>query len=399
MNCFFPRSWRLPLAAVLGMSLLTSSALARIRLVTLPARERVEVQLENQQATLIEEERIVPLIKGSNQIDFSWANTQINPDTIVLRVLGPGDGKALEANVIAVNYPPAEQALVWDVSASRSGSARVRISYILGGLNRSFAYRAVANQTESELELRQYIRVHNFAQENYGDVTLNIGHGQTLDRPMGRNETRELLVAQTAGIPIEKTYTCNVSEYGYSDQPKNRLAVPMHYVINNDADHKLGLAPLPYGKVRIFQEDSRGTRAFIGEDWGQATPRKKAMKLALGQAQDVIVERKIIDRKRTTLGANMYRQEVTIQYEIQNTKDKPIKLQVKEAIGHLQNELGIPQNKQPSWTIGNKTTLPTLLKDETDLYTVSHEASLPARDGDETEKKMYRLHLVFDSVF
>ena len=64
-------------------------ALARIKLITLPVRERVEIQLDHESATLVEEERIVPLVKGENQVDFSWANTQIDPNTIVFRVVGP----------------------------------------------------------------------------------------------------------------------------------------------------------------------------------------------------------------------------------------------------------------------------------------------------------------------
>ena len=47
------------------------AAHARIKLITLPVRERVEVQLDHEQATLVEEERIVPLVKGENQVDFS----------------------------------------------------------------------------------------------------------------------------------------------------------------------------------------------------------------------------------------------------------------------------------------------------------------------------------------
>src|SRR5271166_3473942 len=106
---------------------------ARIILMTLPVRERVEIQLDNPGATLVEEERIVPLVKGENKVDFSWANTQINPDTIVFRVIGPAEDKKLRDNkldvkVVSVSYPPNEAALVWTVGASDSGSARVRIS-------------------------------------------------------------------------------------------------------------------------------------------------------------------------------------------------------------------------------------------------------------------------------
>ena len=74
-------SWRPPCRR------LPSTALARIKLITLPVRERVEIQLDNPNATLVEEERIVPLVKGVNQVDFSWANTQIDPNTIVFRVI------------------------------------------------------------------------------------------------------------------------------------------------------------------------------------------------------------------------------------------------------------------------------------------------------------------------
>jgi len=85
------------------VALLPDVAQARVKLITLPVRERVEVQLDHPQATLVEEERIVPLVKGPNQVDFSWANTAIDPETILLRVLAPADGDALEAKVLSVS--------------------------------------------------------------------------------------------------------------------------------------------------------------------------------------------------------------------------------------------------------------------------------------------------------
>src|SRR5580700_5750949 len=152
------RSRNLPFWLALAViSALPATALARIKLITLPVRERVEIQLDNPNATLVEEERIVPLVKGVNQVDFSWANTQIDPGTIVFRVLGGIDGSAkgaakeaeqkagpLDVKVLSVSYPPNEASLVWQVSSNGSGSARVRISYLLGNLTKSFNYRAVA---------------------------------------------------------------------------------------------------------------------------------------------------------------------------------------------------------------------------------------------------------------
>ena len=58
---------------------------------------------------------------------------------------------------------------------------------------------------------------------------------------------------------MRKTYTCDPQEFGYLDQPQNKLRVPMHYVLKNDKADNLGAAPLPYGKVRIFIEgDGQG---------------------------------------------------------------------------------------------------------------------------------------------
>ncbi|MBM4092403.1 MAG: hypothetical protein FJ276_23710 [Planctomycetes bacterium] len=103
-------------------------AFGRIKLITLPVRQRVEIQLDHPDATLVEEERIVPLVEGINQVDFSRANTQIDPHTIVFRVLvrdddqepdagkpsggKPSGGKQPDVRVLSVSYPPNEAALV-----------------------------------------------------------------------------------------------------------------------------------------------------------------------------------------------------------------------------------------------------------------------------------------------
>src|SRR4051812_4333295 len=130
----------LTLAFAASLTLPVMPAAARVKLITLPVRERVEIQLDHPNSTLVEEERIVPLVKGENQVDFSWANTQIDPNTIVFRVIAPVGEKPLEVKVLSVSYPPNEAALVWSVGSSDSGSARVKISYLLGNLSKSFNY-------------------------------------------------------------------------------------------------------------------------------------------------------------------------------------------------------------------------------------------------------------------
>ena len=205
-------------------------ASARIKLITLPVRQRVEVQLDNPNATLVEEERIVPLVKGVNQVDFSWANTQIDPNTIVFRVIDPGAVGVVKhlpsVNVLSVSYPPGENALVWQVAASDSISARVRISYVLGGLTKSFNYRAVASHDEKTLTLWQYIRLENFANEEYflcpSDPTegalLWAGFGKGFVKPVGINETKQMLAVKYDSVKVHKTYTCDPAEFGYTDE-------------------------------------------------------------------------------------------------------------------------------------------------------------------------------------
>src|SRR5262245_5636399 len=173
-------------ANVLLITLLLSSvASARVKLITLPVRERVEIQLDNPFATLVEEERFVPLVKGVNQVDFSWANTMIDPNTILFRILPQAGGKDLGAKVLSVSYPPGENALVWDVAATESGPARVRISYLLNNLNKSFNYRAVAGRDEKTLTLSEYIRIQNLANERFGSSGLWAGFGPHFLKPIG----------------------------------------------------------------------------------------------------------------------------------------------------------------------------------------------------------------------
>ena len=87
---------RIPSSKVLSLSavvaaLLASHAQADVKLITLPARERVEIQLDNFNTTLVEEERIVPLAQGVNDVVFAWANTNIDKDSIQLRCLPDPD--------------------------------------------------------------------------------------------------------------------------------------------------------------------------------------------------------------------------------------------------------------------------------------------------------------------
>jgi hypothetical protein len=392
-----PRPWAALATALVAT--LAGDAQARVKLITLPVRERVEIQLDNPHATLVEEERIVPLVAGENQVDFSWANTQIDPNTIVFRVIAPVGDAPLDVNVVSVSYPPGEAALVWTVGASASGSARVRISYLLGNLTKSFNYRAVASNDETTLNLAQYMRLQNLANESYGSTGLWAGFGERFLKPIGINETKEMLMERFARVPIRKTYTCNPQEFDYLDRPQNKLRVPMHYVIKNDKEHGLGGAALPYGKVRIFIEgpgaEGAANAAFLGEDWGQFTPRDDEMRLYLGVAQDIVVRRTIARNETKRVAGNLYDYDVVIQYEIENFKNEPATLDVVESLPYVRGEIRGDTGRDVQWELGPETTFAGQPDPEhTSFDKLMFHVELPAAAAGKAKKLTHKLHVI-----
>ena len=391
---------RIPLLYPLGLLLLLGAApadvLARIKLTTLPVRERVEIQLDHPQIALVEEERIVPLVKGVNQVDFSWANTRIDPDTLVLRILAPTDAQALDAKVLSVSYPPNETALVWSVAASASGAARMRISYVLGGLSKEFHYRAVADRDEKALNLAQYLRVGNAANEAYDDARFWAGVGERFEKPLGLNETKEVLLERFAAVPVRKTYTCDPVQFGYLDRAQDKLNVPMHYVVKN-AGGPLGREPLPEGKARIFQDDGQGGSAFLGEDRGAFTPPDDEWELYLGLARDIGVRRTVDRNERQRIAGNLYRHEVTLKYEIENFKDTPVTLDIVESMRQIRNDLRGDNGRDPEWRLGDGT-LRQPDPEKSDADQLLFHVDLPARAADgQAKKQIHTLRLTLNN--
>jgi len=340
------------MGAAVALAALAQPASARIKLATLPVRERVEIQLENENATLVEEERVVTLLKGTNQIDFSWTNTQIDKWTILFRPLVPGDA----VRVINQSYPPNENALVWEVFADQAGPVKVRISYLLGNLKRTFSYRATAENDETKLTLRNYMRVWNFSGEEFGMASVWAGLGDVFQKEMGLQESKEVLVGKFADVPIAKKFVFNwLTGQRVPDEPNQRY-VTMQYVLKNDEPHKLGKFPLPYGKVRIFLKDGRGGEAFTGEDWGKFTPIDDEMKLYLGLARDIKVERTVKKNDRQAVHGNLFHQEVIVQYKIQNFKKDACVLDIEEDMNALRNEFCGAKTHDAQWELADQTS-------------------------------------------
>jgi len=391
---------------------LASPAFARIKLTTLPTRERVEIQLDNRDATLVEEERIVTLLQGGNDIDFSWTNTAIDKGTIQFRVVDmptrakqaddPApivrpDGQVETIRVITVAYPPGENALVWQVYSEKPVAARVRISYLIGNLGKSFNYRAVAENDESTLTLRTYLRLDNFSGEEFGSSGIWAGFGTYFHREVGLNEAKELLTWKYEGVPVTKTFTFNWwTGQPVPNEPDQRY-VEMRYVLTNDTKHKMGQFPLQRGKVRIFQKDARGTEAFLGEDWGAFTPVDDEMKLYLGLARDVVVKRTVEKSERQKVEGNLFHQDIVLRYSIENFKTTPLTLDLVEDMVQLRNSFCAAKDRAVEWEVLREgTTLSEQQTERKEAQTLQLHVPLEAAPKGEAKVKpvVATVHLI-----
>ncbi len=273
--------------ALMGAALaaIAGTAEARIKLTTLPERESVRIDIQNGRFTLVEEERTVNLQAGRNQVDFSWANINIDKGSIVFRVI-KADGAV---NVLNTNYPPNENALYWVVSSEKAGPAVIRISYLIGNMAAEPSYQAVVENNEKALLMQVYMTVTNTSGEGFGACTVQPGVGKTAVRYFNNGERKRMLAAKFAGVPIEKRYVFDAQV----DQQRTR----MYYRLVNDKTNQMGMFPLPHGKTRLFikepgsGDDEVRSQAFLGEDWAQYTPLFAPLDLYVGVAQDVKVER------------------------------------------------------------------------------------------------------------
>jgi len=368
---------------VAGISLSTP-VFAGIRLITLPPRERVEIQLDHTRVTLVEEERRVPLTQGVNEVVFSWANTSIDRNSIQLRPLGgPGN-----VEVLSVSYPPGQNALTWQVASEKAGPALVRISYLIGRLDKTFAYRAEVSHDEKTLTLRQYILLHNAANEEFGTAGMWPGFGERIERPIGVNETRKILTARYTDVPVRKTYTADLSRHGYLEAAKKQLRIPMHYVLQNDLSHGLGSSPLRFGKARIFQQDGHGGAAFLGEDWAAFTPLDDELKLFLGVSRDIVVKRTIDKREEIRRTGDLRDYDVVIKYEIENFKDSVADLDIVESMSALRREILGDTGRDVEWKMLGKASLNGMLDSErTTADEVVAQVTLSPRGADQQATK------------
>jgi len=404
---------RIPLAIVLFALLLGAlPAAARVKLAALPRRERIEIQLDHGGATLVEEERVVPLLRstpatGNNFVDFSWANAQVDKDSVLFRPVAVREGDAFraledgEVKVVNVAYPPGENALVFEIYAREACAVKVRVSYVVANLMRTFAYRALADREEQFLTLKSYVVVGNRSGEEFADGRIWAGFGPRLDVTAAMGSDVKLLLDRADRVAIRKTYDFDWYANGpLSPEKPFASRVLMHYALRNDEASGLGRFPIPRGKARLFLDDGHGGEAFLGEDWVQLTPLDRELRLFLGEARDVVCTRIVESNERQPVQGNLFHQEVRLRYEIENFKDRPATIDISEQLNRLAAEYGAQPPGDVEWELGPGTTPELRISLPHGGATPVVSVDLPARPAEgEVEKRVVILHVILKNLW
>jgi hypothetical protein len=218
----------------------------------------------------------------------------------------------------------------WVTVTNGSGTAfkNAKLQLVAGDLNR--VYQKAGRLEADEVSMRMAATAaREMAEEAFSDY-----HLYTLGRPttVNNSQTKQVSMLGATGFPIRKQYVVNGRAFYYRNvqNPGSPLkdVVQVYYQFKNDGKAGLGV-PMPAGVVRVYQADSRGGTHFVGEDRISHTPKDETLNLKVGNAFDVVAERKQIDFQK--IASNIY--EVEYEVVLRNHKTTAIDVEVDEPIG------------------------------------------------------------------
>ncbi|MCE9591380.1 MAG: hypothetical protein K8S99_12740 [Planctomycetes bacterium] len=160
-------------AALAVLLLATLSAHAKnIDLSTVPNRATVQLTIYNSEdLTLVRETRVVSFNKGVNPLQFSWANTLIDPTSVELRFVSTPDKLELVDTTFPHDKP---QMLYWNVQSEIDGDATIEISYFTSGISWRADYVGIASADETTMKLENFVRVINRSGEDYEEAQVRL---------------------------------------------------------------------------------------------------------------------------------------------------------------------------------------------------------------------------------
>ena len=218
----------------------------------------------------------------------------------------------------------------WVTLSNNSGTAfhNARLQLVAGDLNRLPEALARDMTVNGRMELKAAAPAQ-FQQENFSEYHLyTLGRRTSIEN----QETKQISLLQGSAVPVEKIFVVNGQNFYYHNyqNPGAPMKDPVlvYYKFRNEEKSGLGM-PLPAGNVRVYQKDSKGGVLFVGEDRIGHTPKDEDVSIHIGNAFDVVSERKQTDFKK--IATNVY--EMEFEITLRNHKDTPITVQCNEPIG------------------------------------------------------------------
>jgi hypothetical protein len=217
----------------------------------------------------------------------------------------------------------------WVTLVNNSGTAflNARLQLVAGDLNRLPQGGGIGGNME--LRTKAVAAAPQFQQESFSEYHLySLGRRTSVED----KETKQISLLQGSGVPVEKLFVVNGQNFYYhnAQNPGSPLKDPVMVFYKFKNEEKAGLGtPLPAGNVRVYQKDSRGGVLFVGEDHIGHTPKDEFISVKIGNAFDVVCERKQTDYK--SIAKNVW--EMEFEITLRNHKDTPVTVQVNEPIG------------------------------------------------------------------
>ena len=264
---------------------------------------------------------------------------------------------------------------MWTLDNRGAAAQRVEASYLTGNMNWNADYVLTVGRDEKTADLDGWVTLVNNSGAAYTNAKLQLVAGQvhrtpritdewprrmhsrmrwtrwqaapaipagivfgislyTLDRrtSIQNNESKQISLLSGTNVPVEKYLSVEGQQYYYRNSQGIGNPIPqpvkVYYRFKNDEKSNLGM-PLPAGTVRVYQADSKGGTQFAGEDNIGHTPKDETVHIYVGDAFDVVCERKQMDYKR--LANNLF--EMEYQITLRNHKDGPVTVEVREPVG------------------------------------------------------------------
>ncbi|NOX34698.1 MAG: DUF4139 domain-containing protein [Deltaproteobacteria bacterium] len=342
------------------------NAAAKIDLVTLQDRIFVETTIYNKaDLTLVRDKRVLNFVKGMNRLQFSWANTKIDPTSLSLDIKENTD----KIDVVEITYPQGTRDVgIWLIKAKQPCRAQVEITYFTSGISWESYYLALLSKDQKTCGLKGYVKVTNYSGEDYNNARtrLVVGKINILDKiamlssrqyPYGTPEyfagktriknvyekgIRELDYARPVmamALTKKKSGLKNIKKQGLSEYflytiegketipdgwAKRLLSfkaenirvkniykyeyerfgqnVVRFLTFKNNKENNLGKTPMPGGEIKVFQSiGKKGELDFIGADSTKYIPIGKKIELNLGPTLNVKIVPRIMAYRKKNI--------------------------------------------------------------------------------------------------